>query len=1432
MTKKILFLFTLLLLAMGGSSVWAGSHTIVFNYDEDGLLRTQFTRPTGGNSTTIVSSPITLTFISTSARCVNSNTTVGEMKFEGANNDAKDNGSSLQVSCLSNALITSISFTSAATGNVNKFTASAGTYTAESSSTIGTWTGSTTSVTFTTEKGNVDKITSISVTYSDVLIPYSGSYPYTWVFNYGGDDWLSTTSTMLSNDGTNWQSGFVGVVSGYLNKSALSNQPLMVGSDEMPETKGLKFTADANEVGTTLKWEVMLTGGASVTIPAKAGHKVEVYGYWPAQTMTLINATEDTGNASTFMLSAAGIATYTFTATADNVTLTVGSENVFIYSIAIKKSDLTTFAFNNTESYYGKSEPTTSHSTGADIGKTTTFKYKIGRDQVLRTRVDVAPGFTDTGIEVNTTNFSVSSDASAVLDDFGYSLQKPSDSDSKIYYCDVKVKKPGTASLTYSFNGTDAYNAKDYTELFTIQKDDIDLKFDEDFVVKTVGEAAFTNSFKLNGLTLPVADDYAPTIYTNSFEYEAKTVNDKQQSNIVSVSTTGVVTLISPGAVLIHAKLKSTDWYNGVDRKYTLFVNPSGGINPVLQWSPNVNDVSVPYNNAVSHTATGTIGEGQTIKYRSADTSVASVDADGKVTGTGRGSTTIYAYVEPTSTHNYAEIYYNVTVTSAGELKSFKFIPNNGKVNNGKSITPKLAFPTIPASGVTSLKVTQIEVTEREGNTVSQTFTDNEISNCDIISVDAFDDLRNNWELDGVNKVFKVNVTIKGKKVGKARITVTFVSEYYNTATATYDVEVTDAETRNFSWADGTNPEYYTYAGDFMMLPALTGNSNGNYNYSSGAKNSSSYTEGGDSHSALHAYEYERKWDGSTNFNITWNNKNIKIGEGFPDFAIVTDGISSPGTASVFFGRGEGSSHPDTLMVYCEKAGDVKLRAYDPQDHTKYCDATIHILPISNIEGTDGSATTVKNGMTYPYTWDFTTDFNMATMVGTTDQYWIPIKDNSGKPTGDYTNGYGFFNLDWADTNKTPDKVDRLYKYFIAGAGSSATGYMHEFNGMMLQMKGSTSWANKMDRMRILAYDNTDQKGRLEFIGGYHTMKLFLPGEGKRPSNFKIFVKASGTGSVCIMGTDEKAVSGTVKNLLGGAAIYSFDISDVAYTSNGYILMGFEDARVYWIAMSTEEKQVNPHPTSGMRAATYSYGEDLNITYSGEANPGLKAYVASSFSSNSVNLTEAPAKVKSGTGLVLKSTSNKGTYSSCYMIACGKNLESYSSPAPLAEDANYLKPSVEGETIQRFEGTEGQADRYTNFLLSKTYVAYDENTGQTTTESGPTTGWLFLRVNGESDAAPANMSYLHVPGTLRVINTNYSAARRAGEEDDKPASKNMLFINFIDEPDDLGTTDISAVSNDGVAIDNDAWYTLQGVRVSAPTKGGIYIHNGRKVVIK
>lgn len=1353
----------------------------------------------------------------------NSNEKIVSVTFEGCANSSEKtawlsefNGTTYDSESVSPAKFPTNSSSSSYTFSGKDITAS-GTATFTVANTQGNFI-----ITVVTEENTIDNV-------------FNNTYPYTWQFDVVAAKWTKSKSQMntLGWNFADTDDPADGIHDEARPASAASNTTYNIDIIE-----GLQFTtSDAGSLCLDWKNQVLWMNG-KLTIPdLKVGMKVTF------TSNDNVTATEDgtgrvTGSGKEFTVTTAG-----------NVTFTV---NTHVRSIAITKNDLTDFSFDLGQTYYGSSSPSSGKIAGAFIGRTNTFKYKLGRDQILRTTMRVDPDAEtlvgkSLATNENIPEFTKSSSNESVLGTSGTACRSAA---NRVTYWDIPVMGCGTTNLTYSFSGSDAYNAEDYVQMITIEKDDPVLEFISSFLIKKVGEANFTRTITLNGLSLPVTDDNAGTV---------NVTHSSDNNSVATVNaTTGEVTIgTTPGVANIKVTLAATDYNNKVEKSWKLIVNPASGTDPTLSWSDDVNSVSVPYNQNVTHTAT--VNTSQPISYYSGNPSIATVDKNGVVTGTGVGSTQIYALVDPTETYNAKQIEYTVTVTSAGELGGFRFEPNNGKVNNGYSITPKLVFPTIPANGVTSLKVTQIQVTEREGSPVSETLTDDAISNCDIIRVDASDDLRNNWELDGVNKVFKVNVTINGKKVGKARITVTFESDYYNKATATYDVEVTEAGTTNFSWTEGSgSPEYYTYAGDFMMLPALTGNSNGNYNYSSGAKNSSSYTEGGVSHSALHAYEYERKWDGSK-FNIKWNNKNIKIGEGFPDFAIVTDGISKPGTASVFFGRGEGSNHPDTLMVFCETAGDVKLRAYDPQDHTKYCDATIHILPIDKIEGTNAPATTVTSSMTYPYTWDFTTNFDMANMVGLTDQYWMPIKDNNGNPTGEYTNGYGFFNLDWADVDKDNATNDRIYKHFIIGASNTKDGYMHQFNGMMLQLKGASSWANKMDRMRILNYDGTNNRGRLQFIGSYHTLKIHVP--TTLPSSFKIFVKASGTGKLCIMGLDEKAVSGKEKSLTSDPQIYSFDNTDVSYMgSEGYILLGFDDARVDWIAMSTEARTLMCPNNTTYAAATYSYNEDLDLIKSNEAN-GVTAYYASNFtvdkkdvSAGSTNGEETQYAVMMkpltslNNGAATYVTANKGILlkksaavdADCYMIANPRNVDSYSASETITGDVkNYLVGTGANSADIAGRGKDGDVD-YTNFLMAYAYKYYTDVTNPNSgSEYRFDRDWSFypLIVSGTYNLA-AQRCYLKIPGNLYVdrdgnlVEMPSSSRRSAGESAEAPATKAALSIVFDDDPlTGQGTTGISTVATE-TTIDSDAWYTLQGVRVDVPAKGGIYIHKGRKIVVK
>lgn len=65
------------------------------------------------------------------------------------------------------------------------------------------------------------------------------------------------------------------------------------------------------------------------------------------------------------------------------------------------------------------------------------------------------------------------------------------------------------------------------------------------------------------------------------------------------------------------------------------------------------------------------------------------------------------------------------------------------------------------------------------------------------------------------------------------------------------------------------------------------------------------------------------------------------------------------------------------------------------------------------------------------------------------------------------------------------------------------------------------------------------------------------------------------------------------------------------------------------------------------------------------------------------------------------------------------------------------------------------------------------------------------------------------------------------------ANSARVALNFIDDDEEGQTTSIKLVDNTTNKIADDSYYTLQGAKLNAiPTKRGIYIHNGHKVIVK
>jgi hypothetical protein len=55
--------------------------------------------------------------------------------------------------------------------------------------------------------------------------------------------------------------------------------------------------------------------------------------------------------------------------------------------------------------------------------------------------------------------------------------------------------------------------------------------------------------------------------------------------------------------------------------------------------------------------------------------------------------------------------------------------------------------------------------------------------------------------------------------------------------------------------------------------------------------------------------------------------------------------------------------------------------------------------------------------------------------------------------------------------------------------------------------------------------------------------------------------------------------------------------------------------------------------------------------------------------------------------------------------------------------------------------------------------------------------------------------------------------------------------NLGDDVKRVTGTASAVIDNEQLTIDNDVWFDLQGKRIEKPTKDGLYIKNGRKVIV-
>lgn len=203
--------------------------------------------------------------------------------------------------------------------------------------------------------------------------------------------------------------------------------------------------------------------------------------------------------------------------------------------------------------------------------------------------------------------------------------------------------------------------------------------------------------------------------------------------------------------------------------------------------------------------------------------------------------------------------------------------------------------------------------------------------------------------------------------------------------------------------------------------------------------------------------------------------------------------------------------------------------------------------------------------------------------------------------------------------------------------------------------------------------------------------------------------------------------------------------------------------------------------------------------------------------------------IPANTGVILATKSDASEIAGARFVA-RQNYKSYNE---------LVIPMEENGTVYEYEGKD-------NLLLplyySKVVPASDDKNfnyffayynARIATKDEKTYGasdyLLGFWISKGSNPYQSNSSYLQIPkeeaATLNRLGTSYDDFYTGGLAKKVPG----VIFDFDNVG---GTTGINEVVNQSTKLNDGKYYTLSGQQVEKPTAGGIYIHNGRKFVVK
>lgn len=410
------------------------------------------------------------------------------------------------------------------------------------------------------------------------------------------------------------------------------------------------------------------------------------------------------------------------------------------------------------------------------------------------------------------------------------------------------------------------------------------------------------------------------------------------------------------------------------------------------------------------------------------------------------------------------------------------------------------------------------------------------------------------------------------------------------------------------------------------------------------------------------------------------------------------------------------------------------------------------------------------------YTWDFTnisasTFTKIKESVGNKNTYW----GERDTKNGDHE--YGSSNA----------KQSSFAQGQEIKAGASNTP-LPELRGLLFNLV-----KNDKDRFQIVCKNKSEAKGDtyLYLNGGTHYVTI-----QSVPANAMVYIEHNG-GDKEMFNLNTLGVKSfkTITNS-NNNCVSVYQLGNTAKD----LTFCVQNCKLYRIAIVKDYKTIGSAEKDYIKYATYSqiYPVDysLNERLNGTA---VTAYsVSTTYQSDAtfVNFTELPHNQSArGEGVILKTSGKLGEKHPIFTTDVNTNPGRLTSNALVGT----------GDEATKFDDAKKEGCQ--NYILTNKYFHLDKDENQTGGVIDGNRQCFYKWVRGD---AKRNFAYLQLK--------NPSNAN---------AAKTVIYLDWFGD-----TTGIHGMAAPSQVTSGKTYYTLDGRKVTSPTQKGIYIINGKKIIIK